>query len=423
MEGAMDRREFLRRLGLASGAVMVDDRAEEWLWLGSKGVRAVEVPTVTQVGSVITWQTRQPCPSLLQVLSPDGSKSHFESAEVVEDHGLAVTGLRASTDYRFQLLSPTNGQVWYEGRFRTLPAAEGKRLARFAVIADPHGGEMEAGHIGFPDFSFTKGYKSWDPNNPHWRFTLRACLEEINALGPDLLVFAGDLSTHDKPEEYRLVRTLLEDLRPAFPVFYARGNHDIPHAQTAEDNFKKGFGLEESFQAFPVGEVAFLLPDFIDRTSKTGRAKVRTEDLRRFSDDLKKYADRPTFVINHHQLLSRRRPIDWADTGDADRLIDVLLREGNPWLMLCGHVHGADLTLLGNGGRIIPQVALPACKDYPCGYGLVTVYEHSVQYNFHRPLDPWCLRWTNLTRGMYYGLAPKLNYGRVGERNALFMRG
>lgn len=189
---------------------------------------------------------------------------------------------------------------------------------------------------------------------------LARALATLRALDPqpDALVLSGDLTDCGLPEEYRLLRRMLEPL--AMPVYLIPGNHD-----------RRG-PLREAFAGWPtLGDD----PEFIDFVADHGPLRLIGADtvvpghghgalcarrLDRLRAALAGAADRPTLLALHHPPFACG-----IEHMDAIRLLDgaEALREivaANPQVerVLCGHHHRPiQARWAGTVAQVAPSVA------------------------------------------------------------------
>jgi Icc protein len=185
---------------------------------------------------------------------------------------------------------------------------------------------------------------------------LKAAVEEIVALGPDLVVVGGDLTAEGYPAEFQAARRYLEPLfDQGLSVLVIPGNHD-----------SKNVGYLHFSDAFGAGDV----PDKGDRVLCLGlpgldgqapcrvqvvaidsskpdlaEGEVGRERYRWIRDQFEADADFRVFVLHHHLVpvpgTGRERNTVW-DAGD----VLALLAELGVDLVLSGHKHVPHLWLL-----------------------------------------------------------------------------
>lgn len=128
-------------------------------------------------------------------------------------------------------------------------------------------------------------------------------VERVNRLGPDLTLFAGDLTANGEPEQYERAGKFLERIEcPAMVI--TKGQHDwnpdYPHG------FEEHFGHLPSYNEF--GDIAVIALDSVDRD----RSKVRSE------------IDALEFKVRHSIKLTKGEKA-WVEKemGRADIAYDI----------------------------------------------------------------------------------------------------
>lgn len=156
-------------------------------------------------------------------------------------------------------------------------------------------------------------------------------IDELNELGPDIVVVTGDLTDMGFRQEFKQAHRLLSRL-DCTQRLVLMGNHDARNV--GDDHFSELFGGRS--QELQHGDVRILGLDSSEPdldSGRVGRERYRwIED--RFGD-----TDGFTIVAMHHHLVpvpgtGRERNIVY-DAGD---LLRVLAKTGTD-LVLCGHKH------------------------------------------------------------------------------------
>lgn len=161
---------------------------------------------------------------------------------------------------------------------------------------------------------------------------LRAAIEEINALEPDLVIATGDLTENGYLSEFQLVKRYLDKLKCSI-IIVGTGNHDYRHT---------GYLLCQKF--FPRPEIAEIDGIAVIYLSSArpdrDEGEVGRRQLLWLEDVLQqKYKDYFKLIAMHHHLI----PV--PDTGierntvnDAGDVLRTLTTE-KVNLALCGHKH------------------------------------------------------------------------------------
>jgi 3',5'-cyclic AMP phosphodiesterase CpdA len=164
---------------------------------------------------------------------------------------------------------------------------------------------------------------------------LRTAISEINAVEPDLVVVAGDVTDDGYPDQYPLARQELGAL--ACPnVVLVPGNHDARNVGYLL--FEDTFGARDSRSRLELGglEVALLAVDSSKPDLDEG--EIGREHYGWIQEGFAGEADLRIFVCHHHLMPipgTGRERNQVLDAGD----VLALLRQCQVDLVLSGHRH------------------------------------------------------------------------------------
>jgi Icc protein len=292
--------------------------------------------------------------------------------------------------------------------FRTLREPGGERLCTFATVNDVHFGEVECGVIEGSDLGPT--YRVAEGEDPYPETMNRAAIAEITALGPEIVVVKGDLTSNGAAVE---LAAFEDAYLGAFGdrLLYVRGNHESYNGVTyAAVPFQK--------RVLP-GVIVALLDTSVDGMAGGALTTMQLEWL----DTLGAEADRPVLVMGHHQCwspASPTRPDSYfgIQPDDSESLIAVFARRPNLRGYFAGHTHRNRIRRFEATGDV-PFVEVSCVKDYPGAWAEYRVHEGGVVQVFRRISAPAALSWSERTRDMYGGTYHDLCFGSVEERNFL----
>jgi len=180
---------------------------------------------------------------------------------------------------------------------------------------------------------------------------LADCVAAVQALSsqPDLILLTGDLVDAGSPEEYARLRSLLAPLRQ--PLIAIPGNHD------AREPFRAGFADQiwmprEGFIHFaqevatPRGPLRIIgLDTLVPEESRGELCEARLEWL---ADTLAAEPAMPTLIAMHHPpFLTGLREMDEIGLTGRDAFADIVARNPQVKLVLCGHLHRNIQTSVG----------------------------------------------------------------------------
>ena len=189
-------------------------------------------------------------------------------------------------------------------------------------------------HISEPDTSV--------PHTLERISVLKSFVDHVSAMDekPDLILHTGDVSQNGKPEEYKIVESILKSV--GVPVFFALGNRDLDVnlIETLKDlggaRLANGF-LIYSIDGFPVRLIAM---DTQKRNSRIGTVcSVRLDILDKL---LKEQPNTPTAIFMHHPAFhvpTSKYPFQFSDTSTADSFLEMVASHRQIVQLFCGHMH------------------------------------------------------------------------------------
>ena len=292
--------------------------------------------------------------------------------------------------HRHEDLAPDTEYDLRGATVRTLPRPEGELLCRFATVNDVHFGETEAGRID----DLTDGpIRRAEPGaTPYPEVMNHAAAIEMAAIEPAAVIVKGDLSVDGEPHEWEAFEACY---RAPFGelLHVVRGNHDAyrHQAEYAGDRWIELPG------------VAVALLDTTIPGATTGT--ITTEQID-WLDDHCAEADRPVFVMGHHQQWigdgpEAKRSDDYFGLHpDASDALDALAqRRSNVIAYAAGHTHRHRVRPMTHAG--IPSIEIGCTKDFPGTWAEYRVHEDGIMQVVHRMSTPDALEWSESCRGLY----------------------
>ena len=165
---------------------------------------------------------------------------------------------------------------------------------------------------------------------------LEATIEETNALDPDLVAVAGDLTMEGYRWEFEAARGYLDRIE-CDNVVYVPGNHDAKNV--GYRHFEDFFGMRESTTTVPFddGEAKVVALDSTKPDLDEG--EVGREHYGWLDSEFRNWTRGPKILIIHHHILAvpgtGRDVNNLRDTGD----VMAILRELKVDMVLSGHRH------------------------------------------------------------------------------------
>jgi predicted phosphodiesterase len=292
--------------------------------------------------------------------------------------------------HRYQDLTPDTDHHLHRATVRTLPRPGGELRCRFATVNDVHFGEVEAGRID----NLREGpIRRAEPGAmPYPEVMNLAAAVEMAAIDPVAVIVKGDLSADGEPHEWAAFESCY---RTPFGdrLHVVRGNHDAYRHQAdyAGDRWIELPG------------VAVALLDTAIPGATTGT--ITTEQLD-WLDDVCANADRPVFVMGHHQQWigdgpDAKRSDDYFGLHpDASDALDALAeRRSSVIAYAAGHTHRHRVRPMTRAR--IPSIEVGCTKDFPGTWAEYRVYEGGLMQVVHRMSSPEALAWSESCRGLY----------------------
>jgi len=188
------------------------------------------------------------------------------------------------------------------------------------------------------------GHPRFDPE------LMEHVVKEIDDLGPDLVVAAGDLTSEGYAPEFRIAKRYLDKLEH-LNMIVIPGNHDLKNVGFL--HFRDAFGRSDRVMRLPFNPPGGGTPEIYATVVAINSSKP---DLNEGEIGHTKYDwirqsyewpnDYRIFVLHHHLVpvpgTGRERNIVW-DAGD----VLALLTELKVNLVLCGHKHVPNVWQLG----------------------------------------------------------------------------
>jgi 3',5'-cyclic-AMP phosphodiesterase len=213
---------------------------------------------------------------------------------------------------------------------------------------------------------------------------LEAAVEEANALAPDLVAVAGDLTTEGYRHEFEQARDYLKELEcPA--VVVVMGNHDARNV--GYRHFEDFFGARERAETIPFseGEAKVVAVDTTKPDLDDG--EVGREHYAWIDGEFRGWDRGPRILVIHHHILAvpgtGRDRNTLRDAGD----VMALLRELEVDIVLAGHRHVPYVWSI-MGVRVIHSGTASSLRlrgTMPPSYNLIDIDEDEVRVTMRKP--------------------------------------
>lgn len=169
---------------------------------------------------------------------------------------------------------------------------------------------------------------------------LDAAIGHLNAMTPrpDVLLVTGDLCDRGLPEEYEILRDILD--KAEMPVYLVPGNHDDRAAlRTAfrDSDYLPGDG---EFLHYVIDEYPVRLVGLDTVIPGEPGGLLCSERLDWLADKLQDAPTRPTVLFMHHPPFDTGvKHMDEIGLEGAERFGEVVARNPQIMRVLCGHLH------------------------------------------------------------------------------------
>lgn len=171
---------------------------------------------------------------------------------------------------------------------------------------------------------------------------LERCVAHVLQLPqrPDAVLFTGDLVDRGHPDEYRVLRDLIQPLLDALPVYLMPGNHD--DRESLRQCFADHAYLRQwaPFVQYVIEDHPLRLVALDTLVPRSGHGELCEQRLRWLDDTLSTQPSRPTVVALHHPpFVTGIGHMDRLRLRDCEGLAQVISRHPQVERVLAGHLH------------------------------------------------------------------------------------
>ena len=205
---------------------------------------------------------------------------------------------------------------------------------------------------------------------------LAEVIDAVNALvtPPDLVLMTGDLVDAGRPEEYGLLREILQPLRA--PVLPVPGNHDERAAMAAAFPDVPHLPRNGGFVQYVIEDWPVRLIGLDTVVPGEGGGALCAERLSWLDARLTEQPERPTIIFQHHPpFRTGIGHMDRIGLDGAEAQAAVVRRHPQVERVLCGHLHRPIQarwagTLASTAPGTSHQVALDLRNEAPSAFVL-----------------------------------------------------
>ena len=214
---------------------------------------------------------------------------------------------------------------------------------------------------------------------------LEAAIEETNALEPDLVAIAGDLTMEGYRWEFEEAKGYLDRLECP-NVVVVPGNHDAKNV--GYRHFEEFFGLREGSVTVPLHEGGEAKVVALDSTKPDlDEGEVGREHYAWIDSEFRGWDRGPRIVIVHHHILAvpgtGRDVNNLRDAGD----VMAIFRELKVDMVLSGHRHVPYVWSI-SGVRIVHSGTASSMRvrgTMPPSYNIIEFDEEGVRITLKQP--------------------------------------
>jgi 3',5'-cyclic-AMP phosphodiesterase len=213
---------------------------------------------------------------------------------------------------------------------------------------------------------------------------LDAAIEETNALEPDLVAIAGDLTMEGYRWEFEEAKGYLDRLE-CQNVVVVPGNHDAKNV--GYRHFEEFFGLREGAVTVnaPEGEAKIVALDSTKPDLDEG--EIGREHYAWIDSEFRNWERGPKIVIVHHHILAvpgtGRDVNNLRDAGD----VMAIFRELKVDMVLSGHRHVPYVWSI-SGVRVVHSGTASSMRvrgTMPPSYNIIEIDDQSVRITLKQP--------------------------------------
>ncbi len=201
---------------------------------------------------------------------------------------------------------------------------------------------------------------------------------KTNILGPNIVVFSGDMVNRPIPSEFDIFLKNAKKLHPEFyPIF---GNHDVGVAgglskeliiKKLNDNCP-WLSIQQPNYYKIKDDYIFIFMDGTTDQKITSTGTFSKESLNFLDNTLSEYKDKKAIIIQHFPLITPFKSTSHEITNKTE-YFEVLDKHQNVIMVLAGHFHASKAVERNN----VLHVTTPSMIEYPHAFRYLTVNEEN----------------------------------------------
>ena len=188
---------------------------------------------------------------------------------------------------------------------------------------------------------------------------LRNCVSAINKLdtAPDVVIHTGDLVHNGSDEEYRLTKSIMDELRA--PYFITPGNRDSVTALIKNFSLHSYQSAETAFFQYSTNVLGYRLIASDTSTENNNLGFLDFQRLAHLDNLLNEQPERSTVIFMHHPPINLSNSEPVKHEYDSYRMVknfsEIIDRNPQVVAILCGHIHRSFTGWI----NATPLVAMP----------------------------------------------------------------
>jgi len=213
---------------------------------------------------------------------------------------------------------------------------------------------------------------------------LEATIEETNAMKPDLVAVAGDLTMEGYRWEFEEAKGYLDRIECP-NVVYAMGNHDAK--SVGYRHFEEFFGMREGTVTVPFGDGEAKVVVLDSTKPDLDEGEVGREHYAWLDSEFRGWDRGPKILVIHHHILAvpgtGRDVNNLRDAGD----VMAILREVKVDMVLSGHRHVPYVWSI-SGVRIVHSGTVSSMRvrgTMPPSYNVIEFEPENIRITLHEP--------------------------------------
>lgn len=213
---------------------------------------------------------------------------------------------------------------------------------------------------------------------------LTAAVEETNALKPDIVIVAGDLTMEGHRWEFEEAKGYLERLECP-NVVVGMGNHDAK--SVGFRHFEDFFGMRSRAHTFDVPEGRAKIVSVDSTKPDLDEGEIGREYYEWIDSEFRHWDEGPKIMVVHHHILAvpgTGRDVNiLLDAGD----VMAMVRELGVDLILSGHRHVPYVWSI-SGIRVVHSGTVSSYRvrgSMPPSYNVIDLDEESVRITLKEP--------------------------------------